>query len=185
MAEAIWAAFEDDASMAAAVHALRDRGHVAVEAYSPFAVADAASAIPVSLPLLGPLRLRTMPLPWVALAAGVLGGAAGYIIQWLTNAVLYAQDAGGRPANAVPAFVFNTFESLVLVGACAVFFALLIVLRLPRLWEPRETIDGFTSSSDDRFCVLVADREPWLVPDATERLLRDLGAAEVRRVEVR
>ena len=189
MPEAIWASFDGPDAMAHALGALRERGHTQVEAFSPFAASEAAQALPVEVPVPIPgaprwlwPRLRGMPLPWVALVAGALGGAAGYAIQWFTNAWAYPQNAGGRPANAIPAFVFNTFESIVFVGSCAVFLALLLVLRLPRLWDPRESIEGFTRTSDDRFGILVADAEPWLVPEETERLLRDLGAADVRRL---
>lgn len=182
MTEAIWAAFDDADGMVRALHALREGGHAAVEAFSPFAVAEASDALAVDAHI-GPVRLGARPLPWVALVAGVLGGLAGYFIQWYANAWAYPQNAGGRPANAIPAFVFTTFESIVLVGSCAVFAALLVILGLPRLWDPPETVEDFRRSSDDRFCILVHDREPWLVPEATERLLRELGASDVRRLE--
>ncbi len=183
MPDALWATFGDAASLAGAVRALRERGHVGVEAYSPFAVAEVSAAQPL-LAHVGPMWLRGMPLPWVALGAGVLGGAAGYAIQWFANAWAYPQNAGGRPANAIPAFVFNTFESIVLVGCVGVFLALLLLLGLPRLFEPRETIDGFTDATDDRFGLLITESEPWLAPEATEQLLRDMGAADVRRVQI-
>lgn len=182
MADAIWASFDSPAAAARALRALRERGHTAVEAFSPFADSEIAAALPAE-ERFGPMRFRWSFLPWVALVAGALGGAAGYLVQWFANAWAYPQNAGGRPANAVPAFVFNTFESIVLVGSCTVFLALLLVLRFPRLWNPLEAIDGFTRTSDDRFAVVVSDPEPWLVPEETERLLRDLGAADVGRIE--
>ncbi len=183
MPEALWATFDTADRMARAVTELRERGQVAVESFSPFAVSAALDAIPGG-PVIGPLRLPRRALPWVALVAGVLGGTAGYLIQWFANVWAYPQNAGGRPANAVPAFVFNAFESIVLVGSCAVVLALLVVLRLPRLWNPLETIDGFTRTSDDRFGVLVQDFAPGPAPDATARLLRQLGADEVRSVSL-
>ncbi len=189
MREAVWASFESADALAAALRALRERGYGRVEAFSPFAVAEAAATLPPRLhlgriPLLGSLTVPAGTLPWVALIAGVLGGAAGYLIQWFANAWAYPQNAGGRPANAVPAFVFNTFESLVLVGSGAVVLALLVLLRLPRLWNPLEAIDGFTRATDDGFGLVVGDGEPGLVSDETERLLRELGASDVRRVTV-
>ena len=181
MAEAIWAEFERADDMTAALHDLHDRGHTALEAFSPFTVTEAFSTLEYE-EAFGPIRVRPTLLPWVALVFGVLGGSIGYFWQWFTNAFAYPQNAGGRPANAVPAFMFNTFETLVLVGSCATFFALLFFLRFPRLYDPRETIDGFRRTTDDRFGLLVRDPPPWLVPEETERVLREHGAADVRRV---
>ncbi len=183
MAEVIWASFESPERMTEALEALRARGHTAVEAFSPFAVGETVAALP-EREAIGPLRYSWHILPWVALVAGVLGGTAGYLIQWFANSWAYPQNAGGRPANAIPAFVFNTFESIVLVGSCAVFLALLLVLRLPRLWHPFEAVEGFLRVSDDRFGIMVEDPRPWLVPEATEGLLRELGATDVRRLEL-
>ncbi len=183
MAEVIWASFDGPERMTEALRALRQRGHTAVEAFSPFAVSETVTALP-EREAIGPLRYPWLILPWVALVAGVLGGTAGYLIQWFANSWAYPQNAGGRPADAIPAFVFNTFESIVLAGSCAVFLALLVVLRLPRLWHPLEAVEGFLRTTDDRFGILVADPPPWLVPEATEGLLRELGATDVQRVEL-
>lgn len=188
--EAVWASFDAPDAMARALGALRERGHTAVEAFSPFAVSEAAATLPETipfarLPLLGAVGLPPKVLPWVALVAGVLGGGAGYLVQWFANAWAYPQNAGGRPANAIPAFVFNTFESIVLIGSGAVFLALLLVLRLPKLWNPLEAIEGahgFTRTSDDAFAIVVRDAELWLAPADTAELLRGLGATEVRQV---
>ncbi len=178
MAEALWATFDTPDRLAEATRALRDR-QVRFDVFAPYAVNELATELP-QRETFGPMRVHWMVLPWVALVAGGLGGLAGYLIQWFANAWAYPQNAGGRPADAVPAFVFNTFESIVLIGSCAVFLALLAVLGLPRLWNPLETIDDYARVTDDRFGVLVEG--PPL--GEVERLLRGLGAAEIRRVEV-
>ncbi len=183
MPEAIWAEFAQADDMNRALHALRERGHTAVKAFSPFPIPATVSALEYA-EVFGPVRLKSLLLPWVALVAGLVGGTFGYFWQWFTNAWAYPQNAGGRPANAIPAFVFNTFESLVLAGSCAVFLALLLILRLPRLSDPLETIDGFTRTTDDSFGILVADQPPFLAPEAAETLLRSAGATTVRRVEL-
>ncbi len=178
MAEALWAAFDTPDGLAEATRALRDR-RVPFDVFAPYAVNEVVRELP-EREHFGPMRTGWQVLPWVALVAGLLGGLAGYLIQWFANSWAYPQNAGGRPANAVPAFVFNTFESIVLIGSGAVFLALLVVLKLPRLWNPLEAIDGYDRVTDDRFGVLVEG--PPL--SDVERLLRGLGAAEIRRVEV-
>lgn len=158
----VMAEFGSADTMLDALDALRRGKYRDVETYAPFDLPEVDER-------LGRRRSR---LGWLALAGGLAGLATSYLVQWWTNAVSYPLNIGGRPAHAVPAFVPVTFEGTVLGAALTLFIALLLRLRLPKLWDPVDEVEGFERASSDRF---------WIVVDAivseqdranAERLLR-------------
>lgn len=132
-----------------AAGALRHRGYRRLDAYVPTEVEglDAALDIP---------RSR---IPVVTFAAGVLGAATGYLVQWYCNAVSYPIDVGGRPIHSAPAFIPITFEIMVLFAAVATTVALFAACRLPELWTPLEEIPGFERATIDRYWLAVDRRD--------------------------
>ncbi len=127
--------------LVAAVRSARDAGFTDLEAYSPFEIPG----------LDRELRLPRPRLPRAVFAGGFLGGTAAYLVQWFTNAVSYPVNAGGRPAHAVPAFIFPTFEGLVLTGSAVALFGCFVALGFPELWHPTFEVEGFERASVDRF----------------------------------
>jgi hypothetical protein len=159
-------------AMLEALDALRRARYQDVETYAPFDVPEVDER-------LGARRSR---IGWLALAGGVAGLVVGYGIQWWADVHAYPLDVGGRPLHAVPAFVPATFEGTVLGAALAAFVGLLLWLRLPRLWDSVDEIEGFERVSADRFWVAVGAL--WTEHDRAnaERLLRDAGAHRTVRL---
>ncbi|HEU4630327.1 MAG TPA: DUF3341 domain-containing protein [Gemmatimonadaceae bacterium] len=167
------AEFATGDELRAAVERLRALGYRDVEAYSPYPVPGVAEA----------LGRGRGGIPLVTLLGGLAGAAIGYGVQWYTQAWSYPLNIGGRPSNAVPAFIPATFEATVLCAALAAFLALLAGLRLPRLWHPELGVPGFERATVDRFWVRVGGRDRRAADVAlTRRELEGLGA--VRVVEV-
>lgn len=144
------AEFDSEEDFRQAARRVRALGILRLEACSPYEVRGLA----------GDLQLPRSPLPRIALAGGLTGAVIGYLVQWYVNAVDYPLNAGGRPANAVPSFVFVTFETTVLFAAIAIFVGIFVVLRLPRYYHPAWTIAGFERVSADRFWLVVDTRDP-------------------------
>jgi hypothetical protein len=153
----IAAEYGDGAAVVRAAHALRARGYRRLDAYVPTEVEglDDALAIP---------RSR---IPLVALAAGVLGAAAGYLVQWYCTSVSYPLDVGGRPLHSAPAFVPISFEMMVLFAAVATTVALFAACRLPQLWAPLDAVAGFERATIDRYWLAVDRRDGHFDPRRT------------------
>lgn len=165
------AVFDSADALVRAVHRLRETGFVAIETYSPYPLPE----------LDAPLRLHRSRIPLAAFMGGGAGATAAYFIQWWANAVSYPLNAGGRPAHAAPAFVFTTFETLVVFAAVAAFLAFLLVLRLPRLWLPVFELPGFERASSDRFWLVVEPAGGMADAPGAIRLLEAAGALEIIR----
>ena len=166
---ALFAEFDDpDATMEALIQ-LRERGYAKLESYSAF-------PLDPEPPRRGGVWL---PLAILTAAAAVVGGIAGYLVQWYTNAASYPLDIGGRPAHAAPAFVYPTLEAIILVAGLTIFVGVVAALRLPRLWRPELQIDQFERVSDDRFWVSVGLGSGGGDLRRTSRELVALGARRV------
>lgn len=170
----IYAEFDEPTAVVRAIHDARDWGIVELETYSPYPVAVIERA----------LGARPSRLPRYALAAGLMGAAGAYALQWLLNAYLYPLDVGGRPPHFPLAFVPITFEMGVLFASLTAFLGVLIGGHLLRLWHPVFEVEGFESATGTRIWleVKVAGDHPDL-DDLQARLSRS-GALAVRRQEV-
>lgn len=133
-----------------AVARLRERGYVRLETYAPYDLPNVDRLLPHG-------RSR---LPKLALVGGLGGGVFAYGMQWFADARSYPLNAGGRPLNAVPAFLVSTYESVLLAAALAAFFGLLVVLGLPEPWHPVFEVEDFERTSEDRFWVGIDARDP-------------------------
>ncbi len=165
----LWAEFASADSLARAYEDLVRAGYTRMTTFTPYPVKEVVQALPPSL------------VPWIMLGAGCFGGTFGYLLQWWCNARSYHIDVGGRPLNAVPAFVPITFESAVLATCLAGFFVLLGFCGLPRLSHPAFAVDGFDRSTADRFWIGVDARDPKFDDEGLERDLTALGALRCER----
>jgi hypothetical protein len=169
MPNGIMAEFESADALERAFDRMWAEGREDLRSWSPYPLRGLVKEMPASL------------VPWIMLAAGFLGGVAGYAIQWWTNAWRYPLDVGGRPLNSVPAFIPITFESCVLAASLAGFFALLHYCGLPRLHHPVFEIDGFERATVDRFWLWVSVATPQ-EDDRLAAELERLGAVRCARV---
>jgi predicted MFS family arabinose efflux permease len=153
-------------SLIACVQVLVYAGHNQLETFTPFDMPELDAW----------LGLRRSRIGWLVLVCGVAGMIMAYGIQWWANVHNYPLNSGGRPANAVPAFLFPTFEGTVLLAAFGAFFGLMCWLRLPKLWAPIDEIPGFGRASVDRFWIAVGGIDGEVRGSSVERLMRDAGA---------
>src|SRR5262249_9754445 len=89
---AVWVLGEFSTSAAllrAAAH-LQSRRSERVETYSPYPLTGASEA----------LRLKKSRVPVLGLMGGLGGAAFGYLVQFLTNAVDWPLNVGGRPPHS-------------------------------------------------------------------------------------
>ena len=168
-AGALFAEFAEPEKARRAYTELRARGYRSLDSYSPFPITSEQAQGSGGWP----------PLAIAVFASGLLGGIAGYLIQWYANAYSYPLNIGGRPAHAVLAFIYPTFAAAVLFAGLTAFIGLLIALRLPRLWQPVMEIGGFEHVGIDRYWIVVGLDGGALDVDRSRTELNLLGAVRI------
>lgn len=160
--------FGAEAALLEAARALRAHGRAALDIHSPYPLHGADEA----------LGLRRSTVPLVALCAGVIGAASGYLLQWYTGVFAWPLNVGGRPPHSAPAFIPVTFELGVLFASLAIFFGLVGgYFGFPRLHHPVFEVEAFRSATIDGLW-LSAEVEGGEA-EATAAELRRLGARQV------
>ncbi len=168
MSAGLLAAFADADALTRAILRLRDVGYTALDAFTPYPVAEVSDA----------LGERGDRMPWIA-GVSMLGGAAVMLaVQWWAGAA-YPLDVGGRSPVPWPAFVSTTVIVAILWAALGSFVGLLLATGLPRLHHPVFAVEGFERLWDERFFLLVEARDPRFDADATAALLAALGATGI------
>jgi hypothetical protein len=129
------------------------------------------------------MGIKPTILPWIVLVMGLTGLASAIALQWYCNAYDYKFLISGKPIWSFPANVPIMFELTVLFSAYTAVFGMLLLNRLPRLYNPLFKHDRFRRATSDRFFVVIDASDPKFDEAQTTRLLRDAGATAVERVE--
>ncbi|MGQ0506484.1 MAG: DUF3341 domain-containing protein [Myxococcaceae bacterium] len=161
--------FASPAGLVTATKQLRDHGHTALDTYSPYPVHGASEA----------MRLPKSKVPLIALCGAIAGGCTAYSFQYWMAAVDYPLNIGGRPAHAFPSFIPITFELSVLFCALAIFFGLLMLMKLPQPYHPVFEIEEFASASSHAFWVSVETETLEKDESKVTQVLRQHGATHV------
>ncbi len=166
------AEFDDPTALVQAVRRARAEGYRRLDAYSPFPVEELFEA----------LELRRDPLPRLVLAGGVLGGLAGYLLQWWTSAHAYPLNVGGRPLHSWPAFIPVTYEMTILGAAIAAVLGFFAVCGLPMPYHPLFNAPRFALSTRDRFFLCIEATDRRFDPERTREFLAQLSPREITAV---
>ena len=175
MADWILGEFGTSSALLKAAEQLRGEGHTRLDTYSPYPLDGSSEA----------LGLPRSKIPLIGLAAGLSGATLGYVIQWLTNAVDWPLNVGGRPPHSAPTFIPITFESGVLLSALSIFFGLWLILRLPQPYHPVFDLEEFRTASIAGFWLSVESVQAAAEKEQLVRRLRSLGAVQVSIVPER
>jgi hypothetical protein len=167
------AEFDSPESLVKAIHSVRRAGYRRFDAYTPFPVEEVTEA----------MELHGTGLPPIVLAGGLLGGLAGFSLQYYLSAVAYPLNIAGRPLNSWPAFIPATFELAILGAAFAAVLGMLALNGLPMPYHPLFNVDRFALASRNRFFLSIESRDPLFDPSKTRDLLRQLSVFEVMEVE--
>jgi hypothetical protein len=166
------AEFDSPAAVVAAAHQTREAGYTRFEAYSPFPLEALTEAV-------GHPRTR---LPLLVFFGGLLGGLAGYLLQYMTAVHTYPINIGGRPLHSWPAFIPVTFECTILGAALTAVFGMLARNGLPMPYHPLFHVPHFARASRDLFFLCIQARDPKFDAGAVSQFLRGLGPADVQEV---
>ncbi|MEO8587133.1 MAG: DUF3341 domain-containing protein [Acidobacteriota bacterium] len=163
-------AFEHPGATLEAVHRLRAEGFEVHDVFSPFPLHGMDEA----------LGLAGTRLGFATLVGGLFGAAIAFGFQVWTHAIDWPLIIGGKSPLALPAQVPVSFELTILCAAFATVGGLLVRRRLfPRLTGERPLSQPDPRVTDDRFVVLVVERNASFSPARFHELGRALGSVEI------
>lgn len=148
-------------------------GYRRLDTYTPFPIEELAEII----------GFRRDNIGYLVLLGAILGGLAGYLIQYWTAVVDYPINVGGKPLHSWPSFMLVTFELAVLGGALGGFFGMLALNGLPRPHHPIFNSPHFELETRNRFFLCIEARDPGFDREKTRTFLEGLGPLEVAEVE--
>ncbi|GAB4187190.1 MAG: hypothetical protein Kow00105_01810 [Phycisphaeraceae bacterium] len=167
----------------------RDEGFKYWDVHTPFPVHGMDSA----------MGIRPTVLPWIVLACGLTGAAIGLALAIGTMATSgidlpglpgaaapirgYKFLISGKPFNSLPAYIPVVFELTILLSAFGAVFGMLLLNRLPKLYNPLLKSRRFRRSTADRFFIEVQARDPRFDPEKTSAFLRQIGAVNVELIK--
>jgi hypothetical protein len=169
----VLAEFETAASVYHACEKVRDAGYTKWDAHTPFSVHGLDKA----------MGLKASPLPWIVLVMGLTGAVFGYGLQVWVHSIRYPLIISGKPFYAWPAYIPVAFELTVLFACLGAVLGLFGLAKLPQLYHSLFRSPRFKAATDDKFFISIEAGDPVFDTQATQAMLRQLGATHVELVE--
>ena len=168
----LMAEFDSASSLLAAADRTLEARYKKIDAYSPFPVEGLAEAIGFHHDL----------VPLITLIGGIVGGTAGFLMQYWMSAVSYPVNIGGKPYNSWPAFIIITFEMTILFAAISAVFGMLALNGLPMPYHPAFNVPRFALATKDRFFLIVFASDKKYDARATRKFLEALNPRSIAEV---
>lgn len=160
--------FLDEATTIKAATRVREAGFTKFDALTPYPVHGMEEAC----------GIKRSPIPYVTFTAGCVGLLAGLALTYYTSAVDWAINIGGKPMFSLPAFVPIMFELTVLFAALSSVGAFFYLAGIPRVDPP--IIDKDITCH--KFAIFIPENDVGYSADRAEKLLKDLGAVEIKKM---
>ena len=168
----LMAEFDNGTALVSAAERTRLAGYRKIDAYSPIPLEELSEA----------LDLKRTRLPLLVLIGGIVGGLAGYSLEYWASAIAYPMNVGGRPLHSWPQFIPVTFETTVLGAALTAFVGMWVLNGLPQPYHPVFNVPAFDRASSDRFFLCIEAADPKFDHAATRAFLEGLHPVGVSDV---
>ena len=170
----VMAEFENPTDLVAAARKVYSLGYRRINGYSPYPIEELSEAI----------GFTHTSLPLIVFIGGVVGGLAGFFMQYWIEVIDYPLNVGGKPYNSWPAFIPITFEMTVLFAAFSAVLGMLVLNKLPQPYHPVFNAPNFALATRDRFFLAIEANDAKFKHEEVVELLKSLNAIEVNDVEV-
>ena len=161
--------FESEEDILEATKATRQSGYEIYDIYTPYAVHGLDHA----------MGLRSSRLTYVCFLFAVLGLVSAILMQYWIHSIDWPLNVGGKPFNALPAYLPVTFELTVLLGGLGVVFTMFFRTRLFPGKRARLVHDGVT---DHRFVLALEARDATMDEATLKKFWDRFHVIEVRQL---
>jgi hypothetical protein len=168
----LMAEFDNPTALVDAATKARLAGYRKMDAFSPIPIEELNEA----------LDLKRTRLPLLVLLGGILGGFAGFSLEYWVSVIAYPMNVGDRPLNSWPQFIPVTFETTVLGAALTAFVGMWALNKLPQPYHPVFNVEAFGRASTDRFFLVIEATDPRFDRMGTMQFLENqhpVGVSEV------
>ena len=170
----LMAEFDSPTALVHAAERARLEGYREMDAYSPIPIEELSEA----------LGLRRTRLPMLVLAGGIVGGLAGFGLEYWSQVIAYPLNIGGRPYNSWPSFIPVTFEVTILLASLTTVLTLILLNGLPMPYHPVFNVERFArGGSRNRLFLVIESSDAQFDRERTRAFLQGLGATEVNEIE--
>lgn len=186
---AILAEFDNVNDVMHGAEVCRDQGYKHWDVYSPFPIHG----------IDGAMGIRPTILPWIVLVMGLTGMLVGLVLTvWTMSTETdlpiwfpfsydglsgYEYLISGKPLASIPAYIPVIFELTIMFAAYTAVFAMFLLNRLPKLYNPLFKSERFARATNDRFFIGIEARDPSFDADKTRAVLDSLNPISVETVE--
>lgn len=160
--------FLDEHKTVQAAKKVRESGFTKFDAITPYPVHGMEEAC----------GIKRSPIPYVTFVAGITGLMAALGLVYYTSVIDWPVNIGGKPMFSLPAFIPIMFELTVLFAALASVVAMFVLCKMPKVDPP--VIDPDLTSH--KFAIFIPENDTGYNQERVEKLLKDLGASEVKKV---
>ena len=158
-----------------AAEKVRDAGYKRWDVHSPFPIHG----------MDGAMGLGKSSLSWFVFIGGATGTLTAFLLQFITQVMIYPTFVQDKPANiaTLPAFFPVMFELTILFSGFTVLFGLLALIQLPRLNHPLFASRQFHRATDDGFFIAIEARDGSFDSEGTKQFLEEIGGDNIELVE--
>ena len=165
----IIAEFENPQNLLTAAEKVRDKGYTKFDCHSPFPVHGMDKA----------MGLERSPLGYIVGVLAFFGLIIGFHMQWYANVYEYPFIISGKPIFSFQSYAPVGFGMAVLIGAFTAFFGMLVLNRIPKLFQPVFFSDRFKKFSDDGFFISIESGDKMFEEKATGSFLESIGGKNI------
>lgn len=160
--------FLTEESAVNAARKCKESGYKKFEALSPYPIHAMEEAC----------GIKRSAIPYVTFVAGAVGLLAALALTYYTSVIDWPINIGGKPLFSLPAFVPIMFELTVLFAALCSVGAFFYFCGMPSKAIP--PIDKDLTCS--KFAIFIPENETGYNYEQMEKMLKELGASEVKKV---
>lgn len=160
--------FYEEETTVTAARKVRESGFLKFDAITPYPVHGMEEAC----------GIKRSGIPYVTFVAGCTGLLAALALVYYTSVIDWPINIGGKPLFSLPAFIPIMFELTVLFAALCSVGALFYMCNMPSIDPP--VIDKDLTCH--KFAIFIPENDVGYSEDRVTKLLKDLGANEVKKV---